>query len=104
MSERIEQQIERFAPGFRDCILQRRVTPASELQRENANLVGGDIAGGANTLRQLFFRPAVKRIPYATSVKGLYLCSASTPPGGGVHGLCGMYAARAALAAEEKRA
>jgi phytoene dehydrogenase-like protein len=97
MSDRIERQIERFAPGFRDCILHRRVTRASELQRQNANLDGGDIAGGANTLRQLVFRPAVQRVPYATSVKGLYLCSASTPPGGGVHGLCGMYAARAAL-------
>ncbi|MDB4910495.1 MAG: phytoene dehydrogenase family FAD-dependent oxidoreductase, partial [Gemmatimonadetes bacterium] len=98
MSDRIERQIERFAPGFRDCILQRRVTRASELDHDNANLNGGDIGGGANTLRQLFFRPAVRRVPYATSVKGLYLCSASTPPGAGVHGLCGMYAARAALA------
>jgi phytoene dehydrogenase-like protein len=99
MSDRIEKQIERFAPGFRDCILQRRVTRASELDRDNANLLGGDIGGGANTLRQLFFRPAVRRVPYATSMKGVYLCSASTPPGGGVHGLCGMYAARAALSA-----
>jgi phytoene dehydrogenase-like protein len=97
MSDRIERQIERFAPGFRDCILERRVTRASELDRDNANLHGGDIGGGANTLRQLFFRPALRRVPYATSVKGVYLCSASTPPGAGVHGLCGMYAARAAL-------
>ena len=100
MSDRIEQQIERFAPGFRDCILQRRVTRASELQVNNANLSGGDIGGGENSLRQLLFRPAARRVPYATSVKGLYLCSASTPPGAGVHGLCGMFAARAALAAE----
>jgi phytoene dehydrogenase-like protein len=97
MSDRIERQIERFAPGFRDCILERRVTRASELAHHNANLHGGDIVGGANTLRQLFFRPVVRRVPYATSIKGVYLCSASTPPGGGVHGLCGMYAARAAL-------
>jgi phytoene dehydrogenase-like protein len=99
MSERIERQIERFAPGFRDCILERRVTRATELERYNANLHGGDIVGGANTLRQLFFRPVVRRVPYATSIDGVYLCSASTPPGGGVHGLCGMYAARAALSA-----
>jgi phytoene dehydrogenase-like protein len=98
MSDRIEKQIERFAPGFRDCILERRVTRASELAHENANLDGGDIVGGANTLRQLFFRPTARRVPYSTSIEGLYLCSASTPPGGGVHGLCGMYAARAALA------
>ena len=102
MSERIERQIERFAPGFRDCILQRRITKASELHLSNANLIGGDIGGGANTLRQLFFRPAIRRNPYATSVKGLYLCSSSTPPGGGVHGMCGMYAARSALKASRR--
>ena len=102
MSERIEKQIERFAPGFRDCILHRRVTKASELHLSNANLVGGDIGGGANTLRQLFFRPTIRRNPYATSIKGLYLCSSSTPPGGGVHGMCGMYAARSALAASRR--
>jgi phytoene dehydrogenase-like protein len=102
MTERIERQIERFAPGFRDCILHRRVTKASELHLGNANLVGGDIGGGANTLRQLFFRPVIRRNPYATSVKGLYLCSSSTPPGGGVHGMCGMYAARSALAASRR--
>jgi len=98
MSDRIEAQIERFAPGFRDCILERRVRRASELDHDNANLHGGDIVGGANTLRQLFFRPVVRCVPYATSIRGVYLCSASTPPGAGVHGLCGMYAARAALA------
>jgi phytoene dehydrogenase-like protein len=102
MTERIERQIERFAPGFRDCILHRRITKASELHLGNANLVGGDIGGGANTLRQLFFRPVIRRNPYATSVKGLYLCSSSTPPGGGVHGMCGMYAARSALAASRR--
>jgi phytoene dehydrogenase-like protein len=103
MSDRIENQIERFAPGFRDCILHRSVKRASELEQDNANLVGGDIIGGANTLRQLFFRPVARRVPYATSMKGVYLCSASTPPGAGVHGLCGMYAARAALSALERR-
>lgn len=97
MHDRIERQIERFAPGFRDCIVERRVTKASELPLGNANLVGGDIGAGANTLKQLLFRPVVRRNPYSTPVKGLYLCSASTPPGGGVHGMCGMYAARSAL-------
>lgn len=97
MTERIERQIERFAPGFRDCILARHAVPASEMHHHNANLVGGDIAGGANTLDQLFFRPMLRRVPYATSRRGVFLCSSSTPPGGGVHGLSGMYAARAAL-------
>ena len=97
MTARIEGQIERFAPGFRDCVLSRRVTRASELHHHNANLIGGDISGGANTFDQLFFRPTLRRVPYETSVSGLYLCSSSTPPGGGVHGLCGVYAARAAL-------
>ncbi len=103
VSDRIERQIERFAPGFRDCIIARRVTKAAELPLGNANLVGGDIGAGANTLRQLFFRPAMRLDPYATSVNGLYLCSASTPPGGGVHGMCGMYAARSALSALARR-
>ncbi|HEV7705010.1 MAG TPA: NAD(P)/FAD-dependent oxidoreductase [Gemmatimonadaceae bacterium] len=102
MCERIEGQIERFAPGFGDCILARHITKASELHLGNANLVGGDIIGGANTLRQLFFRPVMRSNPYKTSVKGVYLCSSSTPPGGGVHGLCGMFAARAALKELEK--
>jgi phytoene dehydrogenase-like protein len=73
------------------------VTRASELHLTNENLVGGDITGGANTLRQLLFRPAVRRDPYRTSAKGIYLCSSSTPPGAGVHGMCGMFAARSAL-------
>ncbi|MDQ2766895.1 MAG: NAD(P)/FAD-dependent oxidoreductase [Gemmatimonadota bacterium] len=102
MCERIEGQIERFAPDFRDCILARHVTKASELHLGNENLVGGDIIGGANTLRQLFFRPVMRSNPYKTSVKGVYLCSSSTPPGAGVHGLCGMFAARAALEELEK--
>jgi phytoene dehydrogenase-like protein len=95
MTERIEAQIERFAPGFRDTILARSVAAPAELERRNPNLVGGDINGGAPTLGQLFFRPTMKL--YSTSAQGLYLCSASTPPGGGVHGMCGYFAARQAL-------
>ena len=95
MTENIETQIERFAPGFRDCVLARTIAPPAELERRNANLVGGDINGGAPNIRQLFLRP--NRKLYSTSEKGLYLCSASTPPGGGVHGMCGYFAARRAL-------
>ncbi|HSF57510.1 MAG TPA: NAD(P)/FAD-dependent oxidoreductase [Candidatus Binatia bacterium] len=95
MTERIEAQIERFAPGFGALVVRRRVMSPRELEKHNANLVGGDINGGAATLSQLFFRPTVRM--YATSVKGLYICSASTPPGGGVHGMCGYFAARQAL-------
>lgn len=95
MTSRIEAQIERFAPGFRQTILARHVSPPAELQRRNSNLVGGDINGGAADLNQLFFRPT--RRLYATPAPGLYICSSSTPPGGGVHGMCGYYAARAAL-------
>lgn len=95
MTERIEAQIERFAPGFRDTVLARCVAPPAELERRNANLVGGDINGGAATLDQLFLRPTYRM--YGTSAPGLYLCSASTPPGGGVHGMCGYFAARQAL-------
>jgi phytoene dehydrogenase-like protein len=94
----VEDQIERFAPGFRARILERVVAGPRDLERRNRNLVGGDIAGGANTLRQLLVRPTL-RGP-ATPVRGLYLCSASTPPGGGVHGMCGYHAARRALGAE----
>lgn len=97
VTERIEAQIERFAPGFHDLILARHVMPPHELERSNPNLVGGDVNGGSAELSQLFFRPTRRRIPYATPVKGLFLCSSSTPPGGGVHGLCGYFAATAAL-------
>jgi len=97
MSERIEQQIERFAPGFRDCILARSCRATADLEMGNANLVGGDINGGAANLRQLIARPILSPTPYRTPLKGVYLCSASTPPGGGVHGMCGYHAARAAL-------
>jgi phytoene dehydrogenase-like protein len=92
MRERVEAQIERFAPGFRERVIACTVRNTSELERENANLVGGDISGGANTLSQV-----VRRLPYSTPVPGLYLCSASTSPGAGVHGMCGHLAARAAL-------
>jgi len=95
MTQRIEAQIERFAPGFRDCVLERSVLPPGMLERMDANLVGGDVAGGAMTLRQMFFRPTLAG--YRTGTRGLYLCSASTPPGGAVHGMCGANAARVAL-------
>jgi phytoene dehydrogenase-like protein len=95
MTERIEQQVERFAPGFRDRILARSVLPPAALERHNANLVGGDIGGGAMDLRQIFARPTPRL--YSTPLRGVYICSSSTPPGGGVHGMCGYHAARRAL-------
>lgn len=95
MTERIEAQIERFAPGFRDCVLARHISPPSTLEQMDANLVGGDISGGAMTLRQFLFRPGMRT--YATGAPNVYLCSASTPPGGGVHGMCGYHAAKLAL-------
>jgi phytoene dehydrogenase-like protein len=101
MSDRIESQVERFAPGFRDLILARHARNAAEMEAYNPNYVGGDINGGVQDLRQLFTRPAPRLVPYSTPVKGLYLCSSSTPPGGGVHGMCGVFAARAALRALE---
>lgn len=97
MTARIEAQIERFAPGFRGRILARHVMDPAALQRHNPNLVGGDIGGGESTLRQMVFRPAVRLSPYTTPLPGVFLCSSSTPPGGGVHGMCGFHAARAAL-------
>jgi phytoene dehydrogenase-like protein len=95
MSDAIEGQIERFAPGFRDCILARSVMSPAAFERYNPNLVGGDINGGIQDLAQMFLRPTMRM--YSTSKEGLYLCSSSTPPGGGVHGLCGFHAARIAL-------
>jgi phytoene dehydrogenase-like protein len=95
MTERVEAQIERFAPGFRDCVLARHISAPAALEAMDANLVGGDISGGAMTMRQMFFRPTSSS--YATGTPKLYLCSASTPPGGGVHGMCGCHAARLAL-------
>ena len=97
MTERIEQQIERFAPGFRDVIIQRHVMPPAALEAHNPNLIGGDITGGANILRQVLARPVARWNPYATPNARLFICSSSTPPGGGVHGMCGYWAARAAL-------
>jgi phytoene dehydrogenase-like protein len=95
MTARIEAQVERFAPGFKELVLARSVLSPADLERHNPNLVGGDISGGANNLAQLFARPT--RRLYRTSSPQLYLCSASTPPGGGVHGMCGYFAAQAAL-------
>ena len=89
--------MERFAPGFRDLVLARNVMPATEMQAYNPNYVGGDIAGGVQDLRQLFMRPVAWRAPYSTPVDSLFICSSSTPPGGGVHGMCGYFAAKAAL-------
>jgi phytoene dehydrogenase-like protein len=94
--EKLENQIERFAPGFRDCVLARRVFSPADLEHMDANLVGGDIGGGAMDIRQFLFRPTSRH--YATSAPDIYICSASTPPGGGVHGMCGYHAAKMALA------
>ena len=97
MADRIEGQIERFAPGFRDCILARSAMSPERIEERNANYVGGDINGGVQDLGQLFTRPTFRRVPYSTPAKGIYICSSSTPPGGGVHGMCGYHAAHAAL-------
>ena len=97
MTERIEAQVERFAPGFRDLILARHAMGPAELEAHNRNLVGGDLNGGAMDVGQLFFRPVRRLVPYRTPLRGVYLCSSSTPPGGGVHGMCGYSAARIAL-------
>ncbi|MDA3039868.1 MAG: NAD(P)/FAD-dependent oxidoreductase [Actinomycetota bacterium] len=97
MTDRIEAQIERFAPGFRDCILARHTMAAAAIERYNENYVGGDINGGKADLRQFIARPTVGLHPWATPVDGLYLCSSSTPPGGGVHGMCGFQAAHEVL-------
>jgi phytoene dehydrogenase-like protein len=97
MSDQIESQIERFAPGFRDCIIARHKMSAADLAQSNPNLAGGDISGGSANLTQLIARPTFSLTPYRTSLPGVYLCSASTPPGGGVHGMCGYHAACAAL-------
>jgi phytoene dehydrogenase-like protein len=97
MTERIEAQIERFAPGFGRLVLARHAHGPADLERYNPNYVGGDINGGLQDLRQLFTRPMARRVPYETALPGLFLCSSSTPPGGGVHGMCGYWAAQAAL-------
>jgi phytoene dehydrogenase-like protein len=93
----IDAQLERFAPGFGDVVLERSVLGTAELEARNPNYVGGDINGGSAALRQLFARPVASPVPYRTPLDGVYLCSSSTPPGGGVHGMCGWNAARAAL-------
>ncbi|MFG2824078.1 phytoene desaturase family protein [Kitasatospora sp. NPDC048365] len=97
VADAVTAQVERFAPGFRDLVLARHTTTAADLARYNANYVGGDISAGAMTLRQTAFRPRPALDPYRTPLPGLYLCSASTPPGPGVHGMSGLHAARRAL-------
>ncbi|MGA8636268.1 MAG: NAD(P)/FAD-dependent oxidoreductase [Candidatus Dormiibacterota bacterium] len=97
LTDVLERQVERFAPGFRDRILARHVMNTAALEQYNANYVGGAITGGVTDLGQLFTRPAVRANPYSTPNPDVFICSASTPPGGGVHGMCGYYAARAAL-------
>ena len=94
MTARIEAQVERFAPGFRDLVLARSARSAPQMEHENANYVGGDINGGVQDLRQLFTRPAIRLNPYTTPDPRLFLCSSATPPGGGVHGMSGYHAAR----------
>lgn len=102
MTDAIERQIERFAPGFRDRIIARHTMDTSAVERHNPNYVGGDINGGAADLRQFAFRPVASARPWIIPVDGWYLCSSSIPPGGGVHGMCGRRAARSALARELK--
>jgi phytoene dehydrogenase-like protein len=97
MTEPIESQIERFAPGFRQLILARHAMNTIAMQRYNANYIGGDITGGVNDWWQLFTRPVIRLNPYSTPDPRLFICSSSTPPGAGVHGMCGYHAARAVL-------
>jgi phytoene dehydrogenase-like protein len=97
MAEAIERQIERFAPGFRELVLARATRGPAQLEADNPNYVGGDINGGLASLRQTLMRPTLSANPYTTPNPRLFLCSSSTPPGGGVHGMCGYHAARAAL-------
>jgi phytoene dehydrogenase-like protein len=97
MTVAIEDQIERFAPGFRDTVLARHAAGPAAMERANPNHVGGDINGGSAELRQLVARPSLRPVPYTTPDPRIFLCSSSTPPGGGVHGMCGWFAAQAAL-------
>lgn len=99
MSARIEGQIERYAPGFKKLILQKHTSTAVQMEAYNPNYIGGDINGGAQELKQLFTRPALRLDPYSTPAKNIYICSSSTPPGGGVHGMSGYHAAMSALRA-----
>ena len=103
MTGAIEAQIERFAPGFRSRILARHARTTQDLERDNPNCIGGDVTGGAQDLGQILARPVASLVPHLTPARGLYLCSASTPPGGGVHGMCGYHAARAALSRTFKK-
>ena len=96
----MQNQIERFAHGFKDLIIQKAANTTEDMQQYNPNYIGGDIAGGIQDYKQLFTRPDWSITPYATSTKGLYLCSSSTPPGSGVHGMCGYQAAKVALKRE----
>jgi phytoene dehydrogenase-like protein len=97
MTEAIEKQVERFAPGFRERILAKHVMNTEQIEEYNPNYIGGDINGGVMNIGQLFTRPALRWSPYKTSAKGIYICSSSTPPGGGVHGMCGYHAAKRVL-------
>jgi phytoene dehydrogenase-like protein len=99
MTERIERQVERFALGFRDCILKRSVLNTAAIEHHNANYIGGDIACGSMNLAQLFTRPTIRLVPYTTPNRSIYICSSATPPGPGVHGMSGFLAAQAALTA-----
>ena len=99
MSARLEAQIERFAPGFRDRILARSVRNAPAMEQYNPNYVGGDINGGIQDWRQFWTRPVARIVPYSTPNPAIFICSSSTPPGGGVHGMCGYHAAQAVLRA-----
>jgi phytoene dehydrogenase-like protein len=100
----IEAQVERFAPGFRDLVLARRATNTAQMEAYNPNYVGGDVNGGVQDLGQLLTRPVVRRVPYSTPDPKVWICSSSTPPGGGVHGMCGYHAARAVLRKLDRRA
>ena len=97
MTDAIERQIERFAPGFREVVVARHAAGPAQVEAANPNYVGGDINGGLADLRQLLARPVLRPDPHATPNPRIFLCSSSTPPGGGVHGMCGWFAARAAL-------
>jgi len=97
VTDAIERQMERFAPGFRDLILARHTINTAQYEEHNPNYVGGDIAGGANTMSQFLTRPFPRLDPYTTPNPRIFLCSSSTPPGGGVHGMCGYWAARSVL-------
>ncbi|MGA8163677.1 MAG: hypothetical protein WB791_01475 [Waddliaceae bacterium] len=97
MSTEIENQMERFAPGFRDCILERSIKNTQDMKQFNSNYIGGDIIGGVQDIRQHFTRPTKRLVPYATSNPQIFICLSSTPPGGGVHGMCGYHAARVVL-------